>query len=382
MRRALMQYYINGVDIVVDKEQVEGPPPENLAQERQAGLQPFIQAFGPIDRFDWAIDSAMRYEWVRFGLGEVPAVDEVTGLTGQHRYLTLTRSEWRLYTTEDNNPTTVVTGPTALGVVPVVPFYFKESSRRDFLGIPLSLLTRIAPVARYLLNLVSQTQVDIYRSIAFLVATGVTAEEIPTEITPMSCWALPNSDTTLSQVSGDVAHITAKLEFAQMLMEVILRIGKLTGGTGDLQSRAASGVQVAVERTDLDNEMRMTAVQAEQVERDVVRLAISRNLGTLVDEDTGFNVEYNKKFVLASVPELGQQMRDFVSMDIGDQVPSVNRVMLRKILDALISKDAAEYDEAIKEIEAADFAMSAPPEEDGGGEAAPPIVLAAAGGTD
>ena len=359
MRRCLRLHYVNGVDFVIDKE--SAPPsvqPRSLAQERQLGLLPYVHAFGPLDRMDWAIDHAGRYLWARYRLGDVPAGDEWADPPGLTRYLTVTPNQWRLYQADNagQQSTTVRTGAIALGICPIVTFYFKESTRGDLAKVPLSLLTRIAPIARYLLNLISQIQIDIYRNIAFLVATGVDAENIPGQITPMGCWALPEG-AELKDVAGDVDHIEAKVRFAQMLMEAILRIGKLTGPTGELKSRAASGVQVAVERTDLDNEMSMTASQAEQVEREIVRLAVSRYEGRLVPfDELKYSVEYNKKYVLTPIGDLVRQLHQFVATGVQADVPSMLRILLRKLLDALTKEDDEAYKAAMEQIDQAVFA--------------------------
>jgi len=359
IRRHLPMHYALGTDFVVDKQHPPaGVEATNLAQERALGLVPYVHAFSPIERLDWSVDHAGRYLWTRYDLGIEGYTDELGGDDPVHHYLTLTPTEWRLYSMagdDQDRETTVETGTHTLQVCPVVPFYFKESMRADYRKVPLGLLTRVAPIARYLLNLVSQIQIDIYRSIAFLVATGVEADQIPAEITPMGCWALPEG-AALDEVSGSTDQITAKIVFAQVLTEAILRIGKLTDNTGELKSRAASGVQVAVERTDLDNEMRMTAVQLEQTERDIVWLAVCRHTGKLVDkDDLGYSVEYNKKYVLTPVAELVRQAREFASMGYDPEVPSLQRLMLKKVLDSLVTEDDEEYQTAIDELEAATF---------------------------
>lgn len=358
MRRCLRLYYVNGVDFVIDKESSPSEPrPQNLAQERQLGLLPYVHAFSPLDRLDWQVDHAGRYLWARYKLGRVPAIDECCDAPGLTRYLTVTGNQWRLYESSDESgrPTTVRTGEMVLGICPVVTFYFKESARSDYAKVPLSLLSRIAPIAQYLLNLISQIQIDIYRNIAFLVATGVDPEHIPTEITPMGCWALPEG-AELKDVAGDVKHVDVKIRFAQLLMEAILRIGKLTGADGKLQGRAASGVQVAVERTDLDNEMSMTACQAEQVESEIVRLAVSRYEGRSVGHDElNYSVQYNQKYVLTPVGDIVDQLRQFVATGVAGEVPAVLRILLRKLLDAVAKEDDSAYKTAMAEIDAAAF---------------------------
>jgi len=364
MRRALRAYYINGVDIVVDKQSAPpGVRPMSLAQERQLGLLPYLHAFGPLERLDWACDHAGRYLWARYDLGRVPPPDELAPAAERRQYLTIMRDQWRLYevTTHrggggSRGRTTVRSGPIALGVCPIVPFYFKESARGDYPKVPLSLLTRIAPIARYMLNLLSQAQLDLYLSVAFYAITGLDdPEKAPTEITPSCSWVLPEG-TDIKQLGELVAPIREKRQWLRIAMEAILRIGKLTGSAGDLKSRAASGVQVAVERTDLDNEMRMTATQAESVEREVVRLAVSRYKGRLIPhEQLGYSVEYNKKYVLTPAAELIRQAREFFGIGVHSETRSLGRILLTKILNAVAKDDDRRYAEALSEIEGATF---------------------------
>ena len=189
------------------------------------------------------------------------------------------------------------------------------------------------------------------------VITGLDdAGKAPREITPSCAWVLPEG-TSIEQLGNVTEHIREKREWLKMAMEAILRIGKLTGSAGELKSRAASGVQVAVERTDLDNEMRMTACQAEEAEREIVRLAVSRYEGRPVPHDElGYSVEYNKKYVLTSVGELVGQLREFVSAGVHAEVPAVTRILLRRLLNALCKRDDAAYRDAMGQIEQAAFA--------------------------
>ena len=156
----------------------------------------------------------------------------------------------------------------------------------------------------------------------------------------------------LKDVAGDVNHIKVKIELAQLLMEVILRMGRLTGGTGDLKSRAASGVQVAVERTDLDNEMKATAVQMGEVDGEIVRIAASRFTGKEIRrDDLGYSAEYNQKYILTSPGELIREMREFVGTDVHGQVPGMLQIMLRRLLDALARDDDPSYEAVVAQIE-------------------------------
>ena len=248
MRRCLPLYYTNGVDFVVVKQSANGAEPATLHQERELGMLPYVQAFGPAERLDWSVTGAGRFLWARYSLGTPPSEDETVAAEDVKEYLTVTPSEWRLYrtTAEDKKSGTEVLSRThSLDQCPIVPFYFAESTRPGYRRVPLSLLTQIAPIARHMVNLVSEIQVDIFRNVFFLVATGVKSEDIPKTVRPGMCWALPEG-AAIENVSGDVAHIIQKISFLDALTLAILRIGKVTGNTGDMKTRAASGVQVAL----------------------------------------------------------------------------------------------------------------------------------------
>jgi len=357
MARALRKYYTSGADIVVDKaESPSGIRPETRDQELQLGRHPYLAALTPLERLDWACDHAGRYKWVRYDLGREPAVSE-DAAAGPRRYLTLTGDQWRLYRVwEDRDqPTTLSAGPMRLGIPPVVRFYYRESARPEYRGVPLSLLTRIAPVARSLLNLVSQGQLDLYMAIGVLAASGVDSDRLPTEMAPM-CWLSLPDGAQVQHIHPAVEHVREKRQWIGMLSEAILRMGGLIGASGDVTARATSGFQVAAERTDLDNEMSATAAQMESVERDIIRLAISRTEGRLVEHaEIGYGVEYNRKYVLTSAADIVAQAREFFATGLGGEVPQISRLFLERILDSLIKKDDPRYGEIARGIRNAAF---------------------------
>jgi hypothetical protein len=357
MRRILREYYINGVDIVVDKTApAQAAVPRTLADERSLAVRPTLSAFTPLERVDWACDAAGRYCWVRYDLGAEPAEDE-TVQTGPRRYLTLTAGEWRLYRLAEGQSPQVTTtaGPMGLGLVPVVSFYYGESIRPDWRKIPLSLMTRIVPLARAMLNLVSQGQLDLYMAIGVLAALGVEAEQLPTELSPM-CWLALPEGATVQHIRPAVEHVAEKRQWLQLMTEAMLRMGKLYAPTGQSHPRATSGFQVQAERTDLDNEMAATAGQAEQVERDIVRLAIGRREGRLVPpEKIGYSVEYNRQYVLAGVREILDQARGFMDLSVATAVPDLARVFLRRVLDQVLKKDDPRYVGIAQQIGQADL---------------------------
>jgi len=359
MAGSLRKYYATGVDIVVDKAHApSAPAPQTRQHEQQLGMMPYLTALTPLERVDWACDHAGRYVWVRYDLGQQPS-DQEDAAVGPRQFLTLSGDQWRLYHVTDDGEqgVTVVSGPMRLGVAPVARFYYRLSARPEYRGVPLSLLTRIAPVARALLNLVSQGQLDIYMAIGVLAAIGVDADRLPTEMAPM-CWLGLPEGAVVQHIRPAVEHVREKRQWIRMLLEAILRMGRVTGPAGELVARAKSGFQVAAERTDLDNEMSATALQIEAVERDVIRLAVSRMEGRLVDHaEIGYSVEYNKKYVLTPAVDIVRQAREFFEIGLGTQVPQMARVFLSRILDNMLKKDDPRYEEIARAVERADFGL-------------------------
>lgn len=355
MLKALRAYYVNGVDIVVDKTAApDGVQPTTLAQEQALGIKPVAMLRGPLERLDWAADHAGRYLWVRYALGREPRESETAG-EGALRYLTLTPSTWTLYRASESDGTSVVSGVITPAELPVVPFYVSESANPDWPKTPLGILTRITPIARAMLNLLSQGQLDIYMAIGIMAATGVDADRLPTEISPM-CWVALPEGSTVTQLSPNVAHLAEKREWLALMTQAMLRIGKVSGIVGADKGSVNSGVQAAVERTDLDNEMKATAGQCEQVERDVVRLAVQRALGREVKADElGYSVEYNRKFVLSGITDIIAQASEFLKLGVNEQLPDMTKVFARRILDQLLRPTDPRYDAIVSQIDAASF---------------------------
>lgn len=351
MTDTLRKYYTTGVDIVVDKPlPPQGVAIQSRADEQILGLMPYLTAMTPLQRPDWACDHAGRYLWVRYDLGHQPPSDESSD-KGDRQFLTLSRDSWRVYRVCSDGTACVASASMRLGITPVVRFYARQSDRPEYRGVPLSLLSRIAPVARALLNLISQGQLDIYMAIGVLAAIGVDPEKLPTEMAPM-CWLGLPEGADVKHIRPAVEHIAEKREWIRMAMEAILRMGKVVGPTGELSGRATSGFQVAAERTDLDNEMAATATQLESVERDVIRLAISRMEGRLVDHrEIGYSVEYNRKYVLSPAVDIVKQAREFFDSPMAGALPEMGRVFLRKVLDSVMKKDDSRYDAIVGAIE-------------------------------
>ncbi len=374
MRDVVRQMYISGVDVMVDKTREDGEP-QTRADE--TGV-PFVQAFGMLDRRDWDTDHGGGYTFVRFALGTTPRTDEGQEGSQECRFITFTPEGWRLHTvttTTDNkgverSTTDTIDGEHNLGQVPVVQFYLAESTRQDFRAIPLSLMTRQTPIAQYMLNLLSQEQLDLYVTVASFVAMGITAEEIPSAITAGGVWAFGNAEAKLQQIVSSVDHVKVKQELIQALMLAQLRIGKMTGVMSELQGHAESGVQVAIESGPLFNELSSTAGQAEDTEMKIIQLVVSRATGSdgLVPMgNLGYHVEYNRKFLIEPTAEIIKMAKDIIGLGVGDEVPALTQLALDKVLDTMTREADPLFDDATKQIADAIFGGVQPGDADGFG---------------
>ena len=363
MAEAVRKHYTLGVDLVCDSE---AAPDDalviNRAQERELGLRPYWSMFTPLERMYWDCNHAGYYNWVRYDLGTQPTARPEDGSSTVHQYIEYLPGEWRLYTvaggTSGKKTITVERGGNAIGRMPVVPFYWRRSMRAEYRGIPISLLTRVAPIARTMLNLVSQGQIDLYLAIGILLATGVEPTELPEALSPMCFVAFRNADASITHVSPNVENIVEKREWLMMMAEAILRMGKVIGATGDVKGRATSGFQVQAERTDLDNEMATTAGQLERVETQMMALAISRNQGKWISpSDIGYSVDYNRKYVLTPLNDILDQAKKAFDLNIEDSTPDLLRVFLRRALDSAIKPTDPRYVEIADQIENADLSL-------------------------
>jgi hypothetical protein len=360
MRKAVREQYVNGVDIIIDKTAApEGTQPRTLADEQTLGIRPVAMLRGPLERVDWSADHAGRYLWVRYSLGCEPRKGEADAY-GAERFLTLTPNGWTLYRVSEEGEVQAVEGQTNPAELPVVPFYYTESANPNYSKIPLGCLTRVTPVAKAMLNLLSQGQLDLYMAIGILTVTGVDADKLPTEIGPM-CWvALPEGATT-GQIAPQVAHVAEKREWLALMTSTMLRMGKVTGWSG-ADNRASSGFQVVAERTDLDNEMKSTAARCEYVEREVVRLAVQRREGKPVaPEALGYSVEYNRKFVLSGLDDILKQAQAFLDLNVQEQVPGLAQAMTRRVLDQVMRPTDPRYAEIAQQIADAQWDIAVSP---------------------
>lgn len=173
------------------------------------------------------------------------------------------------------------------------------------------------------------------------------------------CWLALPEGASVQHIRPAVEHVAEKRQWLSLMTEAMLRMGRVYVPLGENQRRAGSGVQVQAERTDLDNEMAATAGAAEQAERDIIRLAVSRHEGRLVaHEQIGYSVEYNRQYVLAGVREILDQARGFMDLSVTAAMPDLARVFLRRVLDQLLKKDDPRYKAIAEQIRQGDLVAS------------------------
>ncbi|GAG50967.1 unnamed protein product, partial [marine sediment metagenome] len=204
--------------------------------------------------------------------------------------------------------------------------------------------------------LTSQAQLDLYLTVAFLAGYGIKPDEMPTEMGAATAWAFPDSNARVEKIMGEIVHIIEKREWLGMLTGQMLRIGKLMGLMGELQGRAGSGVQVAIESGPLYSELSSTASKCEKVESRVIQLMLSRKHGKLIPADqVGYSVQYNTRYSLENAQDLIRQAAEFSGIGVNEDVPSLFRLLLRKIADAISRDGDPDYKLAMDEIADAEF---------------------------
>ena len=349
MRDITRLVHINGVDVLVDREQTITDPVSRADEKAQA----IVTAYTPIERLDWDTDHAGNFNWVRFDAGAVGTVDEDdTG--GEQRYITYTKDAWRVYlvSAEKGVETEVVEGTHNMGVVPVVPVYWGKSIQYPNQAVAASLMSRLSPISRYMLNLTSQGQLDLYLSVCFLVASGVPADQLPTAIGASTMLSIQDPAGDLKPVFGSTDHIKEKAAWLDMATLAQLRIGKVLGLAASLEGRAQSGVQVAMEASPLHSELSATAKNLEASETEIVRLAVSRVTGDLIDrDDLGYSVKYNDRFTLQSATDLIKQATGLANIPNASELSDLIRIYLRKILDHGARSGSDEYEAAREQLE-------------------------------
>lgn len=351
MKRTTEMMLINGVDVLVDSN-APALQPNSAADENN---QPFLSAFSPIERPDWSTDHAGKYWWVRFDLGEDSRMTEDQDSTGVQRWVSYDRDSVTVHTLESNEgaePQIALQLPHNMGIVPVVQVYWGRSIHDQQRAIATSLMSSLSPIARYMLNLVSQGQVDLYMTVAFFVATGVSSDEIGNAMSASMIKAFSNPEADLRPIFNTVSHIVEKRDWLNALNLLMLQKGKVLGLNATSEGRASSGVQVAVEASPLHSELSTTAGILETAEIEIMRLLVSRKAGKPVrTQDLGYSVDYNKIFTLQSNESLIAEAKALSEVVGSSEVPELLRIMLRRVLSAVSREGSPEHDEAMKAIE-------------------------------
>lgn len=383
MRRALWNYYVTGADIVTQVTSVpDGQEVKTLADEQRLGIRPYFLQFTPLDRYDWAVNGSRNFIWARYCLGAVPRADEMGGgePAGQivTEFLTLTATQWRRHRAtqrEGSGQAQVETteGEHAFGRPPIIKLYFEESQKAGGGAVPLSLLTRPAVVAKVAMNLKSQADADLLAAVTRWYLTGVGEDAVPQSFAPNVLMKLTNPEATIGVVQGDVGHITEKREWLLLYLGEILRLLKFRGGMAEIAAHSGSGLKLAIERTDLDNELRATASTLEATEMEMMRQAVCLAKGVEIPpeqagKELGYAVAYNRDFVLEPLAEMLANVQRYATGCgfVADVVPGILKEMLRQVRNVLVRDESPVATVIDDEIDAAEFAPTVEAEAEGG----------------
>ncbi|HUU92372.1 MAG TPA: hypothetical protein VM238_14330, partial [Phycisphaerae bacterium] len=370
MRGVMWGYYVTGCDVVT---QMTAPktdqPVETLADQQREGLRPYWLRFAPIDRYDWATSGSGKFLWARFCLGALPRRDETEGSPAKTEFLTLTDTEWRKHIawrekdTDTNQEVLRVdtrAGFHSFGRPPIIKAYFAESQRTGQGAVPVSLISRATLVAKVALNLKSQADAELLGAVPRWLFAGDAAP--PDTYGPSEIWYCKDANAKLEVVQGDVDHIVEKRAWLVLYLSEILRLLKFRGGMGDVEGNQASGVKLALEMTDLQNELRATAGFMEGLELEMMRQAVIMATGTIIEPHQAADVlkyecHYNRDFILEPVADMLANIKLFVK-DCGyvaEEVPEMLKEMLRQLANLLAREGSPVAEQIATEIDAASF---------------------------
>lgn len=365
MRKIYRQALISGSDIVVQMTRAEGAV-ETKADAITAGLRPFLLQVLPNDRFAWSCDGGGAFQHARYFMGE-----EFTGEGSKKTvsiFLTLTGNNWIVYTvtstSEGEGKSTKITSVKGtyenIDVTPIIKAYFKESAKPGQCGVPLSLITRPAIIAYVLLNLKSQVDSELLAAIASYFMSGTT--EAPDSFGPNRVNTASDPDAKLTVIQSDVKHIVEKREWVVLYIREIMRLLKFRGTMASMEGNAGSGVKLALEFSDLNNELLAWAARLEELEIESMRMAVNMATGANIQkegasEELGYTVRYAREFNLEPVGELLAHLKS-LSVDSGfaaEQVPALTKEILKKLANALMQHGSPEFAEAVAQIEELTF---------------------------
>jgi hypothetical protein len=366
MRQACWDMYVTGCDLVTQMTAAPQGQVRTRADERAAGVRPYFLRFGPLQRPDWAVSGSGHFTWARYCLGAEPAGDESGPADGAPvRFLTVAADQWRLWSAALVAPNVrkvqlVGQGDNPLGRPPIVKLYFSESRKGGSGGVPLSLLTRPALVARVAMNLKSQADADLLAAVTRWTISGADSDELPDCYAPGVIWKLANPEARLQIAQGDVAHIAEKRQWLVLYLAEILRLLKFRGGMAAIDASAGSGLRLALERTDLDNELRATAAQLESAELELMRQAVSLATGQVIAperaaEELGYRVTYNRDYVLSPVAEMLDNIGRWLGAcsPVAADVKEISREMTRQLANLLMRDGSDAYRITMEQIDQA-----------------------------
>lgn len=367
VKRALWNYYVTGVDIVT--QSMQAPPGVEIVSrqdEQEFGIRPYFMQFTPLERNDWGVNGSRNFTWARYCLGEEQPADETGGGNAEVTlFLTLTGDIWRIHRATRPKASGVVIvetqeGPHRLGRPPIIKFYFSESQKTGQGGVPLSLLTRPAIVAKVALNIKSQADADLLAAVPRWYATGLNAEDVPDTYGPGVLLKLANPASQIGVVQGGADHIREKREWLLLYLGEILRLLKFRGGMAELEANSGSGLKLAMERTDLDNELRSTAAQVEQLELEMMRQAVCLSGDVQISpqaaaEELGYQVTYNRDFVLEPVGEMLDNLVKWVRdcSYLAEDMSEITREMTRQLVNMLVREGTPASEAALSQIDEA-----------------------------
>jgi len=375
MRRAVWNYYVTGADIVTQVADVpEGVRIRTKRDQVRHRVGPYFMQFTPLERPDWGVNGSRNFVWARYCLGRAALQDELAASLPdpQNRtdFLTLTATGYRLWRAvqvpsgegdaQDVHVSLLREASHALGQPPIVKFYFSESQKSGQGGIPLSLLTRPAVVAKVAMNLKSQADAELLASVPRWLATGFQKGELPDTYGGGMLISAQAPTATLNVVQGSVGHIVEKRKWLLLYLGEILRLLKFRGGMAEINATAGSGLKLAIERTDLDNELRATASHCERVEREMMRQAVVLATGKPIAphraaEELGYAVTYNRDFVLEPVGEMLDNLRKWVAEcgPVASGLTEITREMARQLANMLAREGSPQHRRISEQIDAA-----------------------------
>lgn len=375
MRRAVWNHYVTGVDIITQvADAPDGAVIRTRRDEAAHRVRPYFMQFTPLERPDWACNGSRNFTWVRYCLGRTPAADELGGPGGESAdFLTLSPDGYRLWRAgcpdggDDDSADVVLLreGSHPLGQTPVVKLYFSESQKPGCGGVPLSLVTRPALVARVAMNLKSQADAELLAAVPRWLATGFQKGELPDTYGGGMLISAQDPAATLRVVQGDVGHIIEKRRWLVLYLGEILRLMKFRGGMAEINASSGSGLKLAMERTDLDNELRATAAQCERAELEMMRQAVVLATGEAIApheaaERLGYSVTYNRDFVLEPVGEMLDNIRGWVAGcgPVSGSLTEVTREMTRQLANMLVRDGSDQHKRITEQIDTAVLGQS------------------------